>query len=312
MQNENLSYYHIFYEVASTQNLSRAARNLYISQPAVSKAIQKLEENLKTSLFLRSSKGVTLTPEGKVLYEHVKTAFLSLVNGEEELRSMRSFDAGHIRIGVSTTLCKYVLLPYLQAFIQNYPQIKVSIFCQSSNETLELLAENQIDFGLIGEPPHKKGVFFHPSAKIQDTFVCAKKYIRHLLPITPDFNQKVFQHCTLLLLDKNNMSRQFIDNYFTENQILPSHLLEITTMDLLIDFAKIGVGVACVIRSFIQDELEMGQLIEIPLPIPIPSRKIGFVYSRENALSLAAQQFLSMSGIEALSPSDTVHPTNRF
>lgn len=290
--NENLSYYRIFYEVAATQKFSQAARNLYISQPAVTKAIKKLEENLNLSLFTRTSRGVRLTPEGEVLYEHVKSAFSSLAQGEQEIKSMLTLQSGHIRIGVSTTLCKYILLPYLQAFIRKYPQIKLSIFCQSSNETLKLLENFQIDFGLIGEPAHQKDIMFHPIQEIQDTFVCSKKYSSHLLPVTDDFEQRLFQTCTLLMLDKNNMSRQYIDSYFAENQILPSYLLEISTMDLLIEFAKIGVGVACVIRNFIQDELEMGQLVELPLNTPIHTRKIGFAYSRQFPLSLAAKQFI--------------------
>lgn len=289
---ENLSYYYIFYEVATTRNFSQAARNLYISQPAVTKAIKKLEENLNLSLFTRISRGVRLTPEGEVLYEHVKSAFSSLAQGEQEIKSMLSLQSGHIRIGVSTTLCKYILLPYLQTFIRNYPQIKVSIFCQSSNETLKLLENFQIDFGLIGEPAHQKDIVFHPIQEIQDTFVCSKEYSIQLFPVTDDFEQRLFQTCTLLMLDKNNMSRQYIDGYFAENQILPSCILEISTMDLLIEFAKIGVGVACVIRNFIQNELEMGQLVELPLNIPIHTRKIGFAYSRQFPLSLAAKQFL--------------------
>lgn len=300
---ENLSYYHIFYEVATTLNLSKAAQNLYISQPAVTKSIQKLEENLKLSLFTRTSRGVCLTPEGKILYEHVKSAFSSLNQGEQEIKSMLSLQSGHVRIGASTTLCKYILLPYLQEFIRTFPQMKVSIFCQSSNETQKLLEKNLIDFGLIGEPPRQtkraqKNLIFHPTHTIQDTFVCSKKYSHSLFPITKDFEQRVFQTCTLLMLDKNNMSRQYIDHYFSEHEIIPSYLLEISTMDLLIEFAKIGVGVACVIRNFIQNELETEQLIELPLHFPIHPRKIGYAYLEQAPLSVAAKQFLQLTGLK--------------
>lgn len=291
---ENLSYYHIFYEVAATQNLSKAAQNLYISQPAVTKAIQKLEENLNLTLFTRTSRGVHLTPEGTVLYKHVASALSSLIKGEQEIQSMRSLQSGQIRIGVSTTLCKYILLPYLQEFIRTFPQIKVSIFCQSSNETLKLLENNQIDFGLVGEPIHKKNLVFSPIQIIQDTFVCNQKYHTLISPINPE--QPFFQNCTLLMLDKNNLSRQYIDNYFLEHQIIPSCLLEISTMDLLIELAKIGVGVACVIKEFIQNELETGQLLELPLNIPIHTRKIGYTYLKSSYLSLAAKQFLTLAG----------------
>lgn len=300
---ENLSYYHIFYEVATTQNLSKAAQNLYISQPAVTKSIKKLEENLNLSLFIRTARGVHLTPEGKILYEHVKSAFSSLTRGEQEIQSMLSLQSGSIRIGVSTTLCKYILLPHLQEFIHKFPQMKVSIFCQSSNETLKLLEDNQIDFGLIGEPlTHKnqKNLIFHSTHIIQDTFVCNKKYSRRLFPPTEDFEQRLFQTCPLFLLNKDNMSRQYMDHYFLKYNIIPSCLLEISTMDLLIEFAKIGVGVACVIRNFIQEELHTGQLIELPFSFPIPTRNIGYAYFEQTPLSLAAKQFLMLAGLENL------------
>ena len=137
----NLAQYRIFYAVAQEGNISRAAASLYISQPAISKSIQKLEESLGTPLFSRSSRGVRLTEEGALLFQHVKIAFDSLKAGEEQLRQMTELGIGHLRIGVSTTLCKYVLLPYLKKFIELYPHIRISIECQSTSHTLQLLQE---------------------------------------------------------------------------------------------------------------------------------------------------------------------------
>ncbi len=114
---QNLSQYRIFYEVAKTGNISKAAKELYISQPAISKAISKLEDSLKVSLFTRSSRGVHLTPEGELLFGYVQTAFQALDLGEQELKRIQEFNIGHLKIGVSNTLCKYILLPYLKNFI---------------------------------------------------------------------------------------------------------------------------------------------------------------------------------------------------
>ena len=108
---QNLSQYKIFYEVARTGNISRAARELYISQPAVSKSIKKLEESLGVSLIKRSSKGITLTNEGNILYRYLHSAFETISAGEDTLRHIHELGIGHIRIGVSSTLCKHILLP---------------------------------------------------------------------------------------------------------------------------------------------------------------------------------------------------------
>ena len=115
---QNLSSYRIFYVVAEKGNISKAAKELYISQPAISKSIQKLEDNLGVRLFDRSSRGVTLTPEGELLYTHVKSAFETLTVGEDRLRRSIALGIGNLSIGASSTLCKYVLLPYLKEFIK--------------------------------------------------------------------------------------------------------------------------------------------------------------------------------------------------
>ncbi|MEF2735064.1 MAG: LysR family transcriptional regulator, partial [Blautia sp.] len=109
---QNLSLYKVFYTVANTGNISKAAAELYISQPAISKSIRKLEQNLEVTLFSRNSRGVHLTEEGEVLYDYVQKAFYSLQLGEMQLKKINELGIGHLRIGVSTTLCKYVLLDY--------------------------------------------------------------------------------------------------------------------------------------------------------------------------------------------------------
>ena len=115
---ENLSYYHIFYTAAKTGNISRAAEELFMSQPAVSKAIKNLEQQLNTTLFFRRSRGVSLTREGELLYRHIASAFSSIEKGELQLKRNQELEVGHLHIGVSTTLCKHIMLPLLQCYIQ--------------------------------------------------------------------------------------------------------------------------------------------------------------------------------------------------
>ena len=249
--NQNLSSYRIFYTVANAGNISKAAKELYISQPAISKSIQKLEESLECKLFSRSSRGVALTDEGALLYSHVKEAFETLTQGEEQLKRSIELGVGHIRIGVSSTLCKFMLLPYLKEFIRRNPHISISISCQSTNETLKLLDNNKIDIGLIGKPAVMKNIEFDYLDNIEDIFVANKEYLDNLKKrgVAAD---EILENSTLMLLDKNNMTRKYIDDYLQNNQIEVAESIDISNMDLLIDFAKIGVGVACVIRDFVR------------------------------------------------------------
>ena len=289
--NQNLSSYRIFYTVANTGNISKAAKELYISQPAISKSIQKLEESVGCKLFSRSSRGVVLTDEGKLLYEHVSEAFETLTMGEEKLKRSIELGVGHLKIGVSSTLCKYLLLPYLKEFIRQNPHISISISCQSTNDTLKLLEDNKIDIGLIGKPENLKNIHFDFLEEIEDIFVAAKDYLRNLKArgIQKDH---ILQSSTLMLLDKNNMTRQYIDDYLQENQIIIEDSIDISDMDLLIDFARIGVGVACVIKNFVREDLENGTLVEIPLGFPIHKREVGFAYKTTTKPSKSLAEFI--------------------
>lgn len=288
---QSLSCYRIFYTVAKTGNISKAAKELYISQPAISKSIQKLEDNLGCELFRRSSRGVLLTEEGELLYTHVSSALETLALGEDKLKNSLELGVGHLKIGVSSTLCKYILLPYLKDFTKRYPHINISITCQSSNDTLQLLEENKIDIGLIGKPENLKTIDFFYLAEIEDIFVASPAYLTNLNRRGVE-NSDILSNSTLMLLDKNNMTRQYIDDYMQENQIVIRDLIEISSMDLLIEFAKINLGVACVIREFVKDELTDGTLIEIPLGFPMHKREVGFAYKKTLKPSKSLELFI--------------------
>ena len=287
---QNLSQYKIFYEVAKAGNISKAAKELYISQPAISKAISKLEDSLNVTLFTRSSRGVHMTPEGEILFRHAETAFQALNSGEEELKRIREFNIGHLRIGVSNTLCKYILLPYLKKFIEQYPHIKITIEGQATARTISMLEQHTLDIGLVAEPAGLSGLSFIPVMEIQDVFVSTRHYLNNLY-LREGKDSDLFQCGNIMLLDQNNMTRHHVDEYMEEHRIIPKQILEVTTMDLLIEFAKISLGVACVIRELVQKELESGRLIQIPLPAPIKKRTIGFAFRPINH-SMALKTFL--------------------
>lgn len=296
--NPNLSLYEIFYAAARHGNISRAASELFISQPAVSKSIRKLEESLQTTLFIRNSRGVTLTADGELLYAQVQEAFRSLDLAEQTLYRRHTTGYSTLKIGVSTTLCKYILLPYLQTFIQKHPRIHVTIQCQSSGQTLSLLEDRQIDLGLIGHPQKNLSCYYHPLQKIQDTFVCTDSYLAHL----PSGNRQAIlaSAATFLLPDSRNITRHYMDTALKSNGITLSHILEVSTMDLLIEFSRIGLGIACVIREFVKDDLASGLLTELPILPELSPREIGFICRKGEQNLEPVRQFLDM--LPTLSP----------
>ncbi|MBR5596263.1 MAG: LysR family transcriptional regulator [Lachnospiraceae bacterium] len=274
----NLNLYYIFYTVAECKNISAAAKELYISQPAISKAISKLESNLTTTLFIRNSRGVSLTQEGEYLYEQVKHAFVCIRNGEDRIRKMNELGVGHITIGVSTTLCKFVLLPYLNEYIKKNPHIKIKICCQTSSETISALDNGSIDIGFIGLPEKIKGFSSTPLMEIHDTFVTTQNYLDHLKIREGVTEETLFEHAVFMMLNSENISRKYVEHYLSSHHMELSDIMEVGNMDLLIEFAKIDLGIACVIREFIQKELALGELIEITLENDIPKREVGFLY----------------------------------
>lgn len=294
-----LNLYHIFHTVARTGNISLAAKELYISQPAVSKSISRLEELLNTTLFYRSSRGVSLTAEGALLAEQLQKAFDSISYGEEQLRKINELGIGQITIGVSTTLCKYVLLPYLKRFTQENPHIRVSIACQPTMETVRNLQNGSIDIGLIGDVPDKKELTFQPVMEIQDEFITTERYLQNLstrlgvekAQLFEKNNALLWKNGTFLMLNGENISRRYIDGYLMEEKIELSQSIEISTMDLLIEFARIDMGIACVIGNFIEKEFDGKALTKLPLAVPIPKRKIGFAWKKQTVPAVSVQKF---------------------
>lgn len=335
---DNLNNYKVFYTVASLGNISHAADALYISQPAISKSISRLEEGLGVILFVRTSKGVMLTDEGKILYQHINTAFDSINQAEDEIKRINELGIGQLKIGVSTSLCKHILLDYLQKFITENPHIKVIIDCHSTLNTMKLLQDGKIDLGLICETEIPRGFKYEKLTEIQDIFVASDTYLDNLhlreheeqdsIPENPwpfagnltslitdsGANQsaadlpykkysgklsikEILEKSNLMLLEKNNVTRTHIDDYLTANNIHPKQILEINNMDLLIDFASIGMGVASVVREFAEEYLSLGQIIELPLEKAIEKRTVGFVFADTKNKSTALSKFLSFCGI---------------
>ena len=352
----NLNNYVIFYTVAKAGNISKAANQLYISQPAISKSISKLEAELGTALFARSSKGVTLTEEGQVLYEYVERAFDSLNMGEENLKNYKELGIGHIRIGVSTSLCKHILLDYLKDFIKENPNIKFSIDCHSTLNTIKLLKNDDIDIGLICNTELPKGIVYSPVKEIHDVFVASPEYLDNfyerngnalddvimdelsphikgnIIPLLgaskragkntssdslyndsdsaadnptdsslPNHSNitttDILENSNLMVLEEANVTRTHVDEYLRSQGISCSQVLEINNMDLLIDFAAIGMGVASVVREFAHEQLSSGVITALPLDTPIPSRSVGFAYSGMKNQSTAMKKFMEWVGV---------------
>lgn len=288
---DNLAKYKIFLSVAENKSISKAAEQLFISQPAVSITIKKLEESLNTTLFIRKSKGVELTEKGRQLYDSSKKALSILHETENLLRFPQN--TGYLRIAASNVLCKYFLMPYLKEFTNVYPSTDISITCTSSVNACSMIEECNIDLALVAKPENSRIMKYHSIGFIEYIFVCTPTY-RDKLNCK---NDDIFEYANIMLLNKDNVSRMHLNNYYAQNNIMPLHILEVNDMDLLIAFAKMGIGISCVVKQFVAKELQTGSLIEIQLSKPIPKREIGFIYNEIQPFNENILRFINIKKV---------------
>ena len=191
-------------------------------------------------------------------------------------------------------------MSYLKGFIAENPNIKISISCQSTYETITALENGTLDIGLVGESDRLGSLNFQPLLTIHDTFVVSPEYLEKLTARASAMHEKaaaelsekeLVSAATFLMLNKNNVTRQYVDKYFLKQDFFAENQIEVTTMDLLIDFAKVGLGVACVIKEFVLEELKSGSLLEFVMEESIPERRIGFVFSKNSQQNPAVRKF---------------------
>lgn len=285
----NLELYRIFYEVAKFGNISLAADSLFISQPAVSKSIKKLENITEVSLFSRNSRGVRLTTEGEVFYKYIERALNEISLGENVLDKLKNKERGSIKIGVSTSICKHFVVPKLKDFIKEYPDIEIKFINKTSFETIKLVEKREVDICFVSEPSEGEFCNFIKLSEIQDIFVSGKEYYQSL---NISNIEEIFLKGTFMLLEKDNITRKHVDSYLTSQNIKVQPDIEISNLDLLVEFAKIGLGITVAIREFIEEELKEGSLIALPITPAIPKRNIGVIYHKNMPLSIAAKTFL--------------------
>lgn len=287
----NLEWYRIFLYTAKAGNLTKAAQQLYITQPSVSYAIKQMEEALGVALFHRLPKGVKLTAEGRALLDYVEPSFALLDAGETKLGNLKRLQGGELRVGASDSLLKHLLLPHLDSFHAQYPDIRIRLSHGKTPDIVQRLKEGQIDFGIVHMPVADPSVDASPLTVIQDVFVAGEAY-RELAGRPLSAGELGSQ--PLLLLSQGSSTRRYVEQWFAAQGMTIEADIELGSIDLLVEFARRGFGVAYVTRSFVEEELAAGTLIELQTMDDVPTRTIGVAVHREMPLSLAAERFLQV------------------
>jgi DNA-binding transcriptional LysR family regulator len=290
----NFELYKVFYYVAKHLSFSAAASELFISQSAVSQSIRLLEGKLKTSLFIRHTKKVKLTLEGRTLYEHIEKAFNLIKTGERNLNNINLLKQGEFKLAASDTICKYHLLPYFKKFSELYPNIKISITNRTSPDCMELLQKGIVDLSVVNIPEEErvcKNIFMQKLKAIHDVFIAGSHFA--FLKNQTIVPEKLAQY-PILMLERNTVTRCFFESFIKEHNLAITPEIELGSVDLLIELAKIGLGLSFVACEYVQKELADGELFVLRLTDNIPARYLGLATSSSLPLPLAAQKFVEL------------------
>ncbi|MBO4981570.1 MAG: LysR family transcriptional regulator [Lachnospiraceae bacterium] len=291
----NLEYYKVFYYVARMGSVTKAAAELSISQPAVSQAIKQLESSLGVDLIRRAARGVQLTKEGEELFLYVEKGYTQMELGVARLRQMQNLEVGEIRIGASDMTLQFYLLPFLEKFHEQYPQIKVMVTNGPTPETLNCLRQGSIDFCVVSTPFEEKAdIRCVKVREIEDVFVAGRRFL-HYKNRTMDL--KELEHLPLIFLEKNTSTRSYMDAFLQENCVTVRPEFELATSDMIVQFAGRSLGIGCVVRDFAREQLESGQLFELRFNKMIPKRQFCVVHSTRGNLPMAARRLFEIMGI---------------
>ena len=287
----NFELYKVFYYVASTLSFSEASRSLFISQSAVSQAIKQLEQRLECKLFLRTTKKITLTPEGEKLFRYIEPA-INLINvGEAQMITEDPLVGGQLRIGASDTICRYFLIPFIEKFHQKFPNVQISITNQTSKNCIGLLDNGQVDIVIVNYPNVQINSKYELTElkSFKDVFLCGEKY-RYLSE--REVSIKELASLPLLVLDGNSSTSDFLKQLFRKNRIQLVPEVELTSNDLLIDLTKIGLGI-----TFVPDYCIPGEgdgLYNIRVSEQYEGRKLVAVLNENLPVTAATREFIQL------------------
>lgn len=279
--------YTIFLKVCQTSNLSRAADELFLSQPAVSQAIAQLERQLGQVLFERLPRGVRLTSEGEVFYHKVSQGMQLIRQAENDLRDVQELKSGRLRLGVSPIVARFRFPEIVKRFREAYPGIRVRILSGTTKDLADGLRSGSVDLVIGFKPEGMREVSFHKLLDIQDVFVTSKELAEK---IPQPLSYADLSRQPLIMLDQRSETRRKLDDYFRQHDISLRTEIELADYDLLLAFAKQGLGLASVLKQFQAEE----SVQEIELEKPLPVRALGYYYRKGQPLSPSATAFIQL------------------
>lgn len=276
----DMNLYKVFYVVAKNNSFSKAAEELFVTQPSVSYSIKQLEERLDIKLFKRNHKGIKITPEGKEVLKYVKKSYNDISIGERGLKENRKLKSGKISIGVQSHIGRFFLFPYLENFHKKYPNIEINISSRNTSELIKLLENNDIYFVIDTSPIETEysNLIIEPLMELEHCFIVSSTYgIENKnikLQDLVDYN--------LILPVTRSTPRKQLTKLLNKKGIMLNPFMTIETTEMLIDAVKKNIGIGYVIKKAIKEDLKNNTLEEIKVDTPLPKLLLNLVYIENN------------------------------
>lgn len=300
MTNLNLNLYRVFYTVAKRGSLTKAAEELYISQPAVSQAIRQLETQLGVSLFNRTHRGLELSERGgKVIYSKVEQALKAFSEAENSLQQLSDKASGTLRIAATSNIFEYFLVDKIAAFYEQYPEVKIELITTLPNNVEAALLGDKCDVAFVHLPVDEAAasdvVVYGNVMRINDIFVTNKDNLELTKGPIP-LNR--LQDYPLIMLEKKTLARTLVEDFFTRLGIELKPSIEVDDFALMKKLVTSGMGIGIVPREYAKRRLRDGLLFEIKTEPPLPARSVGIVLKKEAKISFALRKFLDLFDLE--------------
>ena len=285
-------YYKIFYYVAKYQNFTKAARVLGNNQPNITHSMNRLESQLNCVLFIRSNRGVTLTPEGELLYSRIASAAVQIQDAEEELSASATLEHGAISISATETALNIYLAEKLRAFHTDYPGIRLRISNHSTPQALQAVKNGEVDFAVITTPAEvESGLKMVELKPFYEVLVGGRTFTALA---SQNLSLKELNNYPLISLSDESMTRAFYRQFFLDHGAVLKPDTEAATTDQMLTLVKSELGIAFLPQSMAQDALARGEIVQLHLQEIIPQRSICLVYDHHRQLNTAARKFQQM------------------
>ncbi len=289
----NLELYRVFYTVAKCGSLTRAAEELYISQPAVSQSVKQLENQLGVSLFNRTHRGMELSAQGgKLIFDEVERALALFNQAETRLAEVQTSATGLIRIGASDTIFEYFLSDKIVDFHERFPAVKIELMADFTPDTIEKLKANRCDVAFVNLPISEDPELdlYGNCMRLNDVFIVGEKYQELTNEGTMSLAKLV--KYPLIVMNKNTVARGALDNFFTSHGVELQPSIEVGSWDLMKRLVARGMGVGVIPREYAQQALQAKELFEISTDPALPTRSVGMLLPKNASVSYALHSFL--------------------